>query len=456
MVSARAGLMPESVTIRDENKMGREFDLLIRSQMSMVGDTYITDYIANLVQTIVDAKEPMPFTVRSAVIANPILNAFAIPGGYIYVFTGLIQEVENDSQLVSVIAHELAHVSQRHVASRIEKQSKLGMLTAAGMLAGFLLGAATGNGDAGVAVMAGTQGAATAALLQYSQADENEADHVGLNSLVKAGYNPKGMTEMFSILQKNQWFASRAEMPSYLSTHPATATRISYLNDRISRMPAAFTERQEHNVTLKHIQPLIRSKMSPSETAMGYYKSKPIGEYTAMDYVGLGIVQLRLKDVAGAEQSYAKALEMDPKDPLVSREVGIFYFQTGRSKEATKYLQMAVIKNSRDALGLFYLARLEAENHNLDRAATYMRKVLDMVPEDAEVHYHLGRILGESGDTFSGNLHISYSAIYSGDLRKAQQFADQAEKAAKTPEQKDELKKLRDVIKARSEVLKKG
>lgn len=458
VVSARAGILPEgvTVTIRDENKMGQEFDLLIRSHMSMVGDTYITDYVADMVKKVVDAKEPMPFTIRSAVVANPILNAFAIPGGYIYIFTGLIQEVESDSQLAGVIAHELAHVSQRHVASRIEKQSKLGMLTAAGMLAGFFLGAATGSGDAGVAVMAGAQGAATAAMLQYSQADENEADHVGLNSMVKAGYNPKGMPETFAIMQKNQWYASRTEIPSYLSTHPGLVTRITYLNDRISRMPESFTERQDSNITLKHIQPLVRSKMSPAATALAYYESKPIKDFTAMDYIGRGIAQYRLKDIDKAGESYAKALEMDPKDPLVSREVGIFYFQTGRAKEATRYLQMAVIKNSRDALGLFYLARLEAENRNLDRAATYMRKVLEMVPEDAEVHYHIAKILGESGDVFSGNLHLAYSEIYSGDVRKAERYAGQAEKDAQSNEQKDELKKLREVIKTRAAVLKKA
>lgn len=450
-VDAQANFLnSKKLTIRDENKMGKEFDRLIRLQMPMVEDTYVTDYVTAMVEKIVGAKKPMPFRIRSAVVANPVLNAFAIPGGYIYIFTGLIQEVESDSQLAGVIAHELAHVSQRHVASRIEKQSKVGMLTMAGVLAGIFLGAATGEGDAGTALAIGAQGAGTAAMLQYSQADEREADHVGLNSMVKAGFNPKGMPETFVIMKRNQWFKSRSNVPSYLSTHPGLNERISYLNDRIKRMPASFTEREDNNITLKQIQPLVRSKMSPATTALAYYKNKNTKDYSAMDYIGRGIAQLRLKDVAEAGKSYAKALEMDSKAPLVSREAGIFYFKTGHPKKALKYLQMAVIKNNRDALGLFYLARLQAETGNLDRATTYMRKVLAMVPEDSEVHHHLGKILGESGDIFGGNLHLAYAEAYSGNIKRAKVHAAQAQRQASTKAEKDKVRQLRDVIKERT------
>lgn len=449
VTTARANLLEGTkLTIRKENEMGRTFDTILRSQMSMVGDTYITDYVDDLVQRVVKAKKPMPFRIKSAVVANPILNAFAIPGGYIYVFTGLIQEVTSESQLVGVIAHELAHVSQRHVASRLEKQSKVGMLSMAGMLAGIFLGVAggKGTGQAASALIMGSQGAATAAMLQYSQDDEREADHVGLNSLVKAGYNPEGMPQTFEIMLKNRWFDSGSEVPTYLSTHPGLTERITYLNDRIKRMPATFTEREDDNTTLKMIQPLIRSKMSSATTAMAYFESKPKDEYSAMDYVGLGIVQQRLKDIDGAAISFRKALEMDRKSPLVSREAGIFYFKTGQYKEANKYIQLAVIKNRRDALGLFYLSRLQAETDHLDRAIKTMRTVNEIVPEDSEVHYYLGKFLGESGDAFGGNLHLSYASIYSQNMRKANYHMKQAEKFADSDAQQTELKQLKSLI----------
>ena len=450
---ARSGIIgPDKLTIRDENKLGAQFDQLIRSQMPIVGDTYITSYVDKLVQDVVKAKRPMPFRITSTVIANPILNAFAIPGGYIYVFTGLIQESTSESQLVGVIAHELGHVSQRHVAQRIEKQKIVGMFSMVGTLAGLFLGVAGGKGSAkmGQALAMSSQGMATAAMLTYSQQDEQEADHVGMNALVGAGYNPMGMPQMFEIMMKNRWFDSGSQMPSYLSTHPGLADRIIYLKDRIKRMPASFTERKDDNTTLHKVQCLIRSKMSPATTAKAYWDSKPEKEFTAMDYIGKGNVLERLKDRDDAAACFAKALKMDGEDALVCREVGIFYFRTGNQNEAFKYLQKALIKNRDDALGLFYLAKLQARIKDYSRAAANMRKVMAMVPQDGEVHQSLGMILGESGDHFGGNLHLAYGALYYGNMRKADYHRQQAAAAATTDEQKKELETLDQTIKMRA------
>jgi len=454
VMTAHGSILPgDKLTIRQENEMGRNFDQMIRSQMSMVGDTYITDYIAEMVVKVVQGKRPMPFRVRSAVVANPLLNAFAIPGGYIYIFTGLIQEVRTESELAGVIAHELAHVSQRHVASRIEKQKKLGMLSAAGMLAGIFLGMAGGSesaAKAGQALAIGSQGIATAAMLQYSQDDEREADHVGLNSMVKSGYNPSGMPGTFEIMMKNRWFDTGSQMPTYLSTHPGLSERITYLNDRITRMPPVFLEREDDNSRLEKIQVLVRSKMSPAKTALGYWKEKKSSEYTPMDYVGQGIVMQRLKDIDGAKISFEQALYLDGEDPIVIREAGIFFFKTGEQDKAFKLLQKATIKNKRDALGLFFLARLQAEAKQYSQATNNMKKVLALVPEDWEVHHHLGMILGESGDGFSGNLHLAYAAVYSGRLGKARYHYQAAATQSESEAQKKQLQPLSDLIEARA------
>lgn len=455
-VNARANMLfGEKLTLRDENKMGQEFDQIIRSKMAIVGDTYITDYVEKIVARIVTGKRPMPYRVKSAVIANPLLNAFAIPGGYIYTFTGLIQAVETEAQLAGVIAHELAHVSQRHVVSRMEKQKKITILSTAGMLAGLLLGAATGGetgAKAGQALVMGSAGAGTAAMLHYSQEDEREADHVGLNSLVKAGYNPSGMPETFEIMIKNRWFDSGSQMPSYLSTHPGLKDRVTYLNDRIARMPKTFSERQEDNTLLKKIQCLVRSKMSPANTALAYWDSKPTNEYTPMDYIGRGNSLARLKKTAEASEAIAKALSLDGEDPMVLREAGIHYFKIGEADKAFRLLQKAVIKNNRDALGMFYLARLQAEEKQFKQAIANMRNVEEMVPEDWEVHHHLGMILGESGDTFGGNLHLGYAAAYSMNLRKAKRHYGQAASLAQTEGQRQELAKLSELIEERSKI----
>lgn len=453
--SVRADILGDKLTLRDENKMGREFDTIIRSKMPMVGDTYVTDYVEEVVARVVTGKRPMPYRVKSAVIANPLINAFAIPGGFIYIFTGLIQDVETESQLAGVIAHELAHVSQRHVVNRLEKQKKISLLSTAGILAGVLLGLATGGGSgaaAGQALMIGSSGVATAAMLHYSQEDEREADQVGMNSMVKAGYNPEGMPQTFEIMLKNKWYDSSSSVPSYLSTHPGTEERISYLNDRIARMPREFLERKDDNTRLKRVQVLVRSRMSPANIALAYWNSKKQADYTAMDWIGRGITLERLKRIDDAQKAFDAALAMDRNDELVVREAGIFYFKTGRPDQALPLLQQAAIMNKRDAMALFYLARLQAEAKQFGQAARNMSKVNELVPEDWEVHQHLGMILGESGDAFSGNLHLAYSGAYSMDLRKADRYMKQAQELATTEEQKQQLADLREVVEARSKL----
>ncbi len=443
----------ESLSIKDEKKMGRKFDATLRAKMAVVGDPLIDSYIKDIVDKIVKAKRPMPFKIKSAVIANNSMNAFAIPGGYIYIFTGLIANAENESELAGVIAHELGHVSERHMAKRLEKAKYVGIASMVGAVAGIFLGVAGGSnsGKLGQAVIMGSQAGAQQAMLAYSRSDERDADHVGFNTMVEAGFNPNGMPDMFTIMQKKKWFSGNTTaVPSYFMTHPGLTERIGYLKGRIKRMPKRFSERKDDNTRLKRVQAMIQAKLTPADAALGTYKTKPESEYTALDYLGRGIVLLRLKQTQKAEEWIQKALDADSEDPLVLREAGRFYYKTGQAAKAGMLLQKAVFKAPKDALALFYLSLLQAENGDYNRAIPAMRKVLTSVPEDAEVHYYLGKILGESGDDFGGYLHLAYSELYLLHIRKAQTHATKAESLAKTDKEKEEVEKLKETIKKKS------
>ena len=212
------------VSLKDEKEMGHKFDVMIRSNLPIVQDPEVSEYVRYLVERIASSIPPQPFNFHSAVILHNAMNAFAVPGGYVYVFTGLLMNFTSEDQVAGVLCHELAHVTQRHVASRIEKAQ---MIT----LGSLLLAIAGVAAGAGGAAAAASFGAGQSALLSYSRADETEADQIGMQYLIKAGYPPVGLVNGFKILRQKSWM-SGTHVPTYLSTHPDIGDRITGITAR--------------------------------------------------------------------------------------------------------------------------------------------------------------------------------------------------------------------------------
>ncbi|MDP2847897.1 MAG: M48 family metalloprotease [Humidesulfovibrio sp.] len=445
---AQAAGMFGSVTVADEIEMGKKFDDTIRAQMGFVDDPEIVIYVKGVVDRVARAMPPQAYPIRSAVVANNAMNAFAIPGGYIYIFTGLILGVENEDELAAVIGHELGHVTERHVAKRMDQMKYLNIASITGMVAGVLLGSGGGTsmGNMGKAVTMGSMAGVQSAFLMYTRENEREADHVGMNYLIKSGYNPNAMPHTFEIMNKKRWFMSGDNIPSYLSTHPGLDERISYLRDRIKHLPANVISRDFEQQRFKRIQTILRSRMTSPETALAYYDNKPKAEQTCLDQAGRGIALDRLKRQQQADQAFSAALACGPDDPLVLREAGMFFFNQGNMNKAAPLLQKAAILNPKDAMSMFFTARIMAERKDYIGAISLMERVAAEVPQDSEVRYHLGRIKGESGDIFGAHLQLSYSSLYGRDKQKAEFHLSKAKPLAITEAQKRELEELQKVL----------
>lgn len=440
---ASAALFGE-ITIKDEIELGREFDQKVREQMPVLDDPMISSYVADVVKRIVDAMpNKLPYPVTTTVINNRSMNAFAIPGGYVYVFTGLIMGLDNEDELAAVLCHELAHVSQRHVAKRYEDMQLASLGSLLGMIGGAILGIAGGGSNAaaaGQALMMGSQAGAASAYLLYTQENEREADHVGMNYLLASGYNPEGMPNTFETMLKKKWTNPSSSMPSYLSTHPGLSERIGYLQDRIKRMPPEYMQRTTDNERFLRVQAVIKGRIDDPGMVLAAYDEQ--AEHTCLDHMAAGMAALRLSKDSLARQLYEKALECGGNDPLVLREAGRFYFKAGDFDKAQPLLQKALFLDPSDMLTLFYNARLLGERKQYASAIENMNKVLKNMPQDSEVHYYLGRMLGESGDLFHAHVHLAYSAIYAKDRDQAEFHINQARGFAKTPEQQAELAEL--------------
>ncbi|EPR42472.1 peptidase M48 Ste24p [Desulfovibrio sp. X2] len=438
---ARAALF--DFTIKDEAELGRKFELAVRSQMPIIEDPEIKGYIQDLANRLVAVMPPQPWTIKTNVIRSSVLNAFAGPAGHVFIYSGLILSLEHESDLAGVMAHEFGHVAERHLAQNIERAQIIGPMALLGMLAGAFLG--SGSTKAALAVGSGAMAQST--MLAYSRENEREADQDGLTYVTKAGFNPWGLVRGFKVLQRKQWYAGQ-NIPTYLATHPGLDERINYLSGRVELLPKNIQDRPEHDGRFLRVQTLLRSRYSDTTLAMGFYEQKPKAEWTAVDYMGYGILLERLNRMGDAREQFEKALSMSPMDSLVVREAGRFYFQTGDFDRASLLLQKAVMLNSHDLMALFFYARLLGEQKEYAQAIDYMERIEKRLPDDSEIRFYLGRFYGESGNLFQGHLQLAYSGLYKNDKKQAEFQRKQAEQFSKT---EDDKKALEDFDKALNE-----
>ncbi len=444
----QAGAAIFTFDLADEMKMGREMAMFIQSSFPLIEDPEIKLYVKNLVDSVVATLPPQPYPFHTYVIYDPSLNAFASPGGYVFVHSGLIQSLETESQLVGVLAHEIAHVTQRHIASRIQRGQLITIATLLASVAGLALGSGT---NAPEAIIAGAGAAGATAMLSYSRADESDADNFGIQYMQKAGYNPKGLMGAFSVMQRNQWGRG---IPQYLSTHPDLQARISSMSSRLQSLPADITGRQDDNTRFFRVQSLVWGHFGDVRQAPQFFAAKP--DTDPYKHMGLGIVASRQNNITAAASFFRKALELAPQDSLIIREAGIFEFEKGDLATSQAHLMAALAKNPKDYMASFYLGRVSDEQGKYVEAQNYYKEVLRYVPEDAEVLTFYGNSLGKNGKHFEGFLQLAYASLYVNDQRKTENLLEKVKPLAKTPEQVAELEKFQKLYKERKEQWRKA
>lgn len=433
-------------TLSDEAELGRKVHRLIRAQLEIIEDREITDYIQEIAVSLEKAAPPQPFPLKVDVVNHNAVNAFATVAGYMVIFSGLILNVETESELASIMAHELAHITQRHVARNIERSKIVSLGSLIGVLAGIFIGS-----DAGGAVTVGSLAGGQSALLKYSREDEREADQVGLNYLMAAGYNPSGMVSAMQKMRRMQWF-SGGSIPSYLSTHPGMDERVSYLRDRINRFDPEILERRDDNSSLKRVQTLLRARYVDPSTALSHFRE--MKDDQCLVYLGKGIANSRMNRVADARENFEELVRCDSSDPLFLREAGTFYFQFGDPTRAGELLQKAVMLRPRDPIAILYYARILNEKGDPATAITYLERALQILPEDPGSHEHMARVYGGQDNNFMAHLHMAYSHVYENNRRQASFHREKARELARDEQQKKRMENLDNAYKEQAEFWK--
>jgi len=216
-----------TLSISQEQQLGEQSSRQLGGQLEFVTDAAVVRYVDGIGREIVAAAGPQPYAYRFFVVNDAELNAFALPAGYIYIHTAVVLQAQNVSELAGVVAHEVGHVAERHVAQNYNRQRNTGIVYQVFAVAAsiFVGGYAAAGGQ-----MLG-QLAAVAYVNQFTREAETQADDFAIDVLPRAGYAPRGLVTFFETLKRQ----GGARPPTFLSSHPATEDRIAHAASRIAR-----------------------------------------------------------------------------------------------------------------------------------------------------------------------------------------------------------------------------
>jgi beta-barrel assembly-enhancing protease len=294
-----------------EYRLGRAWLRQLHAQVPLLNDPLVQEYVEHLVYRLAshsDLREP---DLAIVLVNSRDINAFAVPGGVIGLNAGLIIHAEREDEVAAVVAHEIAHVSQRHFVRRYADSQRLNRAMLAAMLASIAV-AIAGDTDAGVAGLMASQAAAIQQQLAYSRHHEREADRVGMQTLVNAGMDPHAMPRFFERLQRSRQFAGRPL--EFLSTHPITEERIADSRSRANALPAATTPESAsfHLVRAR----LLAGFFGDPALAVTHFRSQYRGgdslQQQAMAY-GLTLSAIRARDFELADSTLSQLRQRFPE-----------------------------------------------------------------------------------------------------------------------------------------------
>ncbi|MES2364490.1 MAG: M48 family metalloprotease [Pseudomonadota bacterium] len=318
----------------DEARVGSEIMRDIRAEPTYYDDPELTDYLNDLGYRLVAASPGNRISFQFFVLRDHTLNAFALPGGFIGVHTGLIEAAQNESELAGVLGHEIAHVTQHHLARMIENQNQ-GIIPSLAALAVAIL-AARSNPQVATAAIATVQATTIQKQLNFSRDNEREADRIGMQIMRNAGFDPRAMATFFEHLQKNNRLYEN-NAPAYLLTHPLTSERIADMQNRAATMPV---KQIADSLAFQLIRArLLAGEGHPEAAVKRFSEAIRDTRYSSLtaERFGLAVALLRARQFDRAELELNKLNQSGVSSPLIA-------MLGARIKEEAGDLKIALVR----------------------------------------------------------------------------------------------------------------
>ena len=393
-----------------ERDLGRRFFLEARSQLPLVTDPAVTGYVAELGKHLVAGLGPQEFDYQFFVVAHPALNAFAVPGGYVFVFSGLLARAANDDEIVGVLGHEIAHVHAHHIV----RQQTQGMVWTATALLGVLLSVVN------PVLGAGAIAAAQTAQLKYSRDFEQEADFIGLRIATQSGYDPHALGSFFKELLVEQR-VNPAGVPPYMLSHPVTEERVAHVESVIDAQKLRTPKgRPAADAELPEVQAVVRAATEPVDVVVGEYRRRAEAKPDdAEAQFLLGRVYQTVGQLDAARVALERSRDLGGLGGRVDRPLGSVYVALKSTDAAEAALRRRLAKQPSDAFAHLELGKALAEAKDDAGALKEFQRAISIDPDLDEAQRLTGLAYGRQGQQARGFYHLALSARLRGDLEQA-------------------------------------
>ena len=436
----------------EEARISREFRREAKKYFKFINQPEVERYVDRIARRILSATGPLSYDYRFFVVEDQQLNAFAVPGGSIYLFTGLIERAKSNDELAGVLGHEIVHVKGRHMA----RSSGPDAISVLSLLASVALARSSGSGGQAAAVV----GQAVSATRQaaYSRQLEMDSDTLGTRYMAAAGFDPRGTLGFLKTMDQER-LLNPVDVPAYLQSHPLTQERMANAElvvkslipkDRDVFVAPSTKSQQANNEDLKKVQILIRMERTDRETVVAEYEKlvQKDPDNPALLHL-LGFAQFQLGSLAPAQKNYEKSWKLRPDNVGLLREIGRLSSQTGDYDSAHKAFNRAIALDPNEPLNYYYLGEFLEKIGDLRNAAGAYLNAQNLAPWWDKPVFRLGQVYGKLDRLADGYYYLGRANLLQDEDERAIADFERALKIVgdNSPRGqviKEELKTLRD------------
>ncbi|HLS80689.1 MAG TPA: M48 family metalloprotease [Steroidobacter sp.] len=404
-----------TLTLQDEYQIGRMIVRGLRDQDQILDDPEVAEYIASLGHRLSSHAHDGSQRFNFFVVKDTAVNAFALPGGFIGVNIGLLLETKNESELAGVLAHEIAHVTQRHIARSIAAQSRQSLVSTAAMLAAILVGAAAGGGDAAMAGVAAAQSLAIQQQISFTRSNESEADRVGVGLLARSGFDPQGMPSFFETMSRRAG-GGEANIPEMLRTHPVSTTRIAETRERAAQLDV---EPQPESLSYALTRERLRVLSTPPGADARVYYAAVIDnepDATPAQVYGRALAMMNAGEAAKAAAVFRRLREADPTVMQYHTALGQAQLLANEGEASLGTLRRARELFPRNVAVTVRYAEALMRLGDAKRAHEILLDLFNVVPPTPEQARLTALAANAAGDVADSYYYMSEYHLMSGDL----------------------------------------